>query len=451
MFEDSIDDVPLDELGDRICELSAHIAAATYRWLRLLAAFDRRGGWAGWGVKSCAHWLSWKCGLDLRTAREKLRVARTLDALPLICEEFARGALSYAKIRALTRIATPQTEDALIVFARHATAAHVEKLVRSYRRSVPANEADADLRHERRHLAYRYLEDGSIEIRARLDPEEGALVVAAIEKVRDELRIRNRVSGNASDGSAEPRHDRADALVEISHRELAGAARRDARGDRYQVMVHVDREALRTGEGICHLDDGPSLAPETARRLLCDGAFVPVITDGDKLDVGRKTRAIPSALRRALAMRDGGCRFPGCTHTRFVDGHHVEHWADGGRTSLDNLILLCPFHHRLLHEGGFRITTEEDGRFTFLHKGGWVLETAALTVEPVPVEQLNDGLRIGPRTITSRWTGERCDYGVGVEFLFKKDRIGTWGSAEPPEELDDVARDGSVPMSGCAP
>jgi hypothetical protein len=430
MFEDSIDDVPLDELGDRICELSAHIAAATYRWLRLLAAFDRRNGWAGWGVKSCAHWLSWKCGLDLRSAREKLRVARALDDLPLICESFARGESSYSKVRALTRIATPQTEEHLLVFARSATASHVEKLVRSYRRSVPADEADADLRHERRHLTYRYLEDGSIEIRARLDPEEGALVIKALEKVQDELRVRNRVVGNATDGSAEPRHDRTDALVELAHRELAGADRRDARGDRYQVMVHVDAAALRTGDGICHLDDGPALAPQTVRRLLCDGAIVPVVSGS----VGRKTRAIPSALRRALAVRDGGCRFPGCTHIRFVEGHHIEHWADGGRTSLANLILLCPFHHRLLHEGGFRIATDVDGRFTFVHKGGWVLETAALTVEPVPVEDLNAGLQIGPRTITSRWTGERCDYDVGVEFLFKRDTIGTWandGSAEP--------------------
>jgi hypothetical protein len=339
----------------------------------------------------------------------------------------------------MTRIATPDTEEHLLAFARSATASHVEKLVRSYRRSVPADEADADLRHERRHLTYRHLEDGSIEFRARLDPEEGALVLAAIEKVQDEVRVRNRVENNAADGSAEPSHDRADALVELAHRELAGADRRSARGDRYQVMVHVDPGALRGRDGICHLDEGSALAPETVRRMLCDGSFVPIETNGsgDVLDVGRKTRSIPPALRRALAVRDGGCRFPGCTHRRFVDGHHITHWADGGSTSLDNLVSLCPFHHRLLHEGRFRVVTDADGRYTFVHRGGWVLETAALTIEPVAVETLNSEINIDAHTITSRWTGERCDYAVGVEYLFKKDAIGTWasgGSAEPPDE-----------------
>ena len=261
-----------------------------------------------------------------------------------------------------------------------------------------------------------------------MDPEEGALLIAAIEKVQDELRVRNRVAGNDSDGSAEPPHDRVDALVEIAHRELAGTERRSARGDRYQVMVHIDPDALRSDDGVCRLDDGPALAPETVKRMLCDGSFVPITPNG----VGRKTRSISPALRRALAVRDNGCRFPGCTHERFVDGHHIKHWADGGPTSLDNLILLCPFHHRLLHEGGFRISVEPDGRFTFMHRGGWVIETAPVNVDVRPVEELNQGLGIGPRTITSRWTGERCDYGVAVEFLYKTDGIGTWhGSAEP--------------------
>lgn len=327
VFEPTIDDVPLDELGDRICELSAHIAAAMYRWLRMLSAFDRRGGWAGWGVKSCAHWLSWKCGLDLRTAREQLRVARALDALPLVCEAFARGALSYSKVRAITRIATPETEEALLVFARNGTASHVEKLVRGYRRCIPAEEADADLRHERRHVQYRYLDDGSIEFHARLDPEEGELVIAALEKVQDDLRTRNRVPGEAAGGSAEPRHDRADALVELAHRELAGAERRSPRGDRYMVMVHVDTDALRGGDGRCQLDEGPPLAVETVKRLLCDGSFMPVTPGG----VGRKTRAISPPLRRALTIRDETCRFPGCTHKRFVDGHHIKHWADAAK------------------------------------------------------------------------------------------------------------------------
>ena len=295
MFEDSIDDVPLGELGDRICELSAHIAASTYRWLRLLAAFDRRNGWAGWGVKSCAHWLSWKCGLDLRSAREKLRVARALDHLPLICEAFARGALSYSKVRAMTRIATPDSEEHLLAFARSATASHVEKLVRSYRRSVPADDADADLRHERRHLTYRYLEDGSIEFRARLDPEEGALVLAAIEKVQDELRIRNRVDGNATDGSAEPPHNRADALVELAHRELAG---RSTQREGRSIPGDGPRRSRRAPRWRGDLSSGGRCLTRAGRRSqdAVRRSFVPTVTNGagDVLDIGRKTRADPA-------------------------------------------------------------------------------------------------------------------------------------------------------------
>jgi hypothetical protein len=443
-MERTIDDLSLDELGDRLCEHAAHIASAEYRWLRLLSAFDRRRGWADWGIRSCAHWLNWKCGLDLRSAREKVRVARALDDLPAICEAFGRGEISYSKVRAITRIATPGTEADLLMFARHGTTQHVEKIVRGYRRSISTE--DANDRNEKRFVQIRYDEDGSVVIRARLEPEEGALVVEAIQKLREKVSKTNRVPGGASDGSAEPPRDRADALVEMARRELAGEKDAVSSGDRYTVMVNVDAAVFRGDAGECHLDDGSALAAETARRLTCDGSLIALIkhADGNVLSVGRKTRTIPTSIRRALVCRDGGCRFPGCSNRAYVDGHHIEHWADGGDTALSNLVLLCPFHHRQLHEGRVRMRVNEDGQFTFTRKDGRVIETAALSVEPGGVELRNAelGLLIDERTLPPRWDGGSCDYSVAIGGLAKRNgtEIGPWrkdGSAEPTRSRDE--------------
>lgn len=454
MTEPNLDEICLDELGDRLCELSAHIAAAEYRWLRLLAAFDRRRGWAQWGVRSCAHWLNWRCGYDLRSAREKVRVARALDGLPLICEAFSRGEVSYSKVRAITRIATPATEADLLMFARHGTTQHVEKIVRGYRGCLPVN--DAQVRHERRFLDCRYAEDGSVLIRARLSPEEGAVVVEALRKVTEEVRKTNRLEGNDADGSAEPPWDRADALVAMARRELAGDKAQTSSADRYTVMVHVDAEALAGGEGACHLEDGSALSLETVARLSCDGSLVTVVEDGqgNVLNIGRKTRSIPAGLKRALRHRDGGCRFPGCTHRAYVDGHHIKAWVKGGETSLANLVLLCWFHHRELHEGRVKMQAHRDGRFTFMRKDGRVIETAALSVEPDGVERTNTeiGLVIDETTSVPRWAGERCDYGVAVEGLLRKDGLGypiEDGSAEPllypaPADESGMCRSGPI-------
>ena len=434
----SMDDLSLDEIGDRLCELSAHIAAAQYRWLRLLAAFDRRNGWAQWGCRSCAHWLNWRCGLDLRSAREKVRVARALDDLPLICEAFSRGEVSYSKVRAMTRIATPRTEADLLMFARHGTTQHVEKILRGYRRSIPLEEAER--RHERRYVTWRYTEDGSIEISVRLDPEEGALVLQALRRVQDEVREVRRAAEQREDGSAEPRADRAEALVEIARRELSGGRRQSPSADRYTVMVHVDEPVLSDGDGACHLEDGSALSAEAARRMTCDGAVVQVVDghDGEPLSVSRKTRTIPASIRRALRLRDGGCRFPRCTHKAFVDGHHIKHWSHGGETALSNLVLLCSFHHRLLHEGGASVQRELDGRFTFRTGAGRLIETAAVSVETGGIEAANAGLglRIDATSVAPCWDGGRCDYGVAVAGLLLRDGHGRPikgqnGSAEP--------------------
>ena len=138
-----------------------------------------------------------------------------------------------------------------------------------------------------------------------------------------------------------------------------------AGGDRYQVLVHLDQDVLGdAGQWAPTLDDGTRVSAETLRRIACDAGLVPTLTSGSDaapgapaavLDIGRRSRCIPPALRRALWLRDRGCRFPGCPHTRFLHGHHIQHWLHGGATRLDNLILLCPRHHHLVHEGGFAL------------------------------------------------------------------------------------------------
>ena len=161
---------------------------------------------------------------------------------------------------------------------------------------------------------------------------------------------------------------RADALVAIADSFLATGPAARTGGDRHQILVHVDVATLTGADesGRCELEHGAPLAPETARRLACDASIVRLLErDGKPLTIGRKSRSIPPALRRALRTRDRGCRFPGCGSRRFLDAHHIEHWARGGASDLDNLVHLCGTHHRLLHEGGFRIERRPDGKLIF--------------------------------------------------------------------------------------
>ena len=447
-------------LGDRIAELSARIQAATWELLVLIRQFDESSGWAG--CASCAEWLGWRTGLAPGAAREHVRVARVLADLPKLSDAMRRGAVSYSKVRAVTRVATPETEDDLLNVALSGTAAHVEQIVRGWRRvDRLAEQAEDRRRHETRSLRTWVDEDGMVVVRGRLAPEVGAAVRRALEAACDQARGESAPASNGSvdagetgDGNADPgeaaetsipslAQRQADALGVIAECALAGGLDRGTAGDRYQVVVHVDADALTeapdvpagtsaaaaseserrgggprvpagtsvtaaagseqrgdgprvpagTPEG-AHTVSGqpgassetraettrragrgrrtcgsprPSLGPrpaastsagrgqtvldeaggihvsaETARRLACDAATVRMQHGpaGEILDVGRRTRTISPALRRALAARDRQCRFPGCRNLR-CDAHHVRHWADGGATALDNLVLLC--------------------------------------------------------------------------------------------------------------
>jgi hypothetical protein len=368
---------PTDWIEREIGELAAHIAAATCRWLELVAEFDRRSAHEAWGFHSCGAWVAWRCSVDPRSAREHVRVAHALEELPFVREKFSQGELSYSKVRAITRIATPEIEDELVELGRFATAAQLERLVRGYRRAVSLESAEAA--HRDRFLSYEWDEDGSLCIRGRLTPEDGALFLKALEAGRE--TIRNREEADLvvpQGGSAEPagqiRVNGADALMEVAEQSLAGDSSPRPAAERHQVIVHADLKAL-AGKGAqtgCGLADGPSICAESARRLACDASLVPIFRGPrGALDIGRKARAIPSALRRALEARDEGrCRFPGCENRRWVDAHHIVHWARGGETKLDNLVLLCGRHHRLVHEGGFGVGLMADGSLAFRRPDG---------------------------------------------------------------------------------
>ena len=645
----------LELLGNQIAELSARIDAATYELLCHLHEFDRRYGWEGW--RSCAHWLNWRTGLDLGAAREKLRVAAALADLNHVAAAMARGQLSYSKVRALTRVASPATEARLLAVALCATAAQVERLVRAWRRVDRDAQPDAEqVLLASRALSMQVDEDGMVVLRGRLPPEVGALLLRAVEAAMQQVP--------ASAEGAEPTiaQRRADALGLVAESALAGGLDPGNPADRFQVTVHVQADALpardpadaaprgsaetrevsltpseplapaaprvaaetravspassepvapatprvaadtrvvspasseplapaaprvaadtrvvspapseplapapprvaaetrelsltpseavapvaslvaahsareRAGGGradraagpgvaaesarsprgtsgresrsadtagwlpLCeesaprrrdatdpnHQEDrstgiacraslseqatiatphvsaetfevseaaGKRVAPETdldagqavieqagglhigkeaARRVACDAGIVVLrhAADGQVLDVGRRTRTVPSAMRRALLSRDRGqCQFPGCD-SRHCDAHHVEHWADGGETRLQNLVLACRFHHRALHEGGFRVVPADTaGQFRFLRPDGTPLpaEPPAAGWEGAPLAPTEArlaaaGIGIGPHTATPDWYGESLDLTAALDVLWE--------------------------------
>src|SRR5438094_6059385 len=357
----------LDQLGDEIAQLSAHIEAATAHLLDLIREFDARGGW-NTGFRSCAAWLSWRVGLDLGAARERVRVARALGTLPRLAQALARGELSYAKVRALTRVATPETEERLVAVGRAGTADHVERGWRRVDRIAEAREEAR--RHQSRALLVYQDEDGMVILRGRLAPEVGAVLVQALTAARETLYQRAR-SMDAEDGFAETptmAQQQADALALVAETALHHGIDPGAPGERYQVVVHVDAPVLADADapGQSVRRDGAHGPDGTAQRLACDATRVVMrhAPDGQVMEVGARTRTIPPALRRALDHRDRGCRFPGCG-LPFGQGHHIRHWAQGGPTTLSNLALLCRRHHRAVHEEGYEMDRQPDGELSF--------------------------------------------------------------------------------------
>ena len=421
----------LEALGDEIALLAAHVHAATHRMLVLVAEFDALGGWEPAGHRSCAHWLAYRTGLDLNAAREKVRAARALRDLPGTSAAMSRGELSFSQVRALTRVANPENEEDLLDLATGCTTAQLERLVRAWKKGSRQDEAEREKeRYRSRTFAVFPDDDGMYAVQGRLMPEVGALLMRAIEAANDALFREERAPGMPRTGRQAAQR-RADAMALLAERALAagfgGRASGDAEGaapeptgggvpdpelrppcscdgaplkapisgtraQRYQVLLHVEAETLAAeGEpGRSEMEDGTRVSAETSRRLSCDAGVVRVThgADGSILNVGRKTRTISPALRRALEVRDRGCRFPGCG-VRFTDAHHVTHWADGGETSLENCVLLCFHHHRLVHEEGWHIQWWGSGRPAFVDPRGQVHFEGRWTPPELPTEPVD--------------------------------------------------------------
>jgi len=426
-----------EQLGAEIIELCSYLYAAEARLLTLIRDFDQKEYWADLGLCSCAHWLNFKCGIGMNAAREKVRVAHALARLPKISEGFAKGELSYSKVRAMTRIANETNEDYLMMIAHHGTAHHVEKLVAKFRTAKRLQDAEvANDQYHSREVTHYYDHDGCLVIKARMPAEQGALIVKALEMAMDKDFAEADVypkgtstagqvpSGQTSDEPTPIAARRADALAEIAETYLNNSESSGSTADRYQVIVHV------VGAGLgrdTYIEDGPHVSAVTSRRIACDSTLVAIKEDenGEPLSIGRRSRSIPPPMRRALRSRDQGCRFPGCTNTRFVDGHHIKHWADGGETSLDNLVLLCRHHHHLVHEGGFDCEKDRNGEVRFRDQRTEVLDES-VELPGIADDELQEWMdreffeaNIDSGTCTAKWyAGDSMDWQMAVSALF---------------------------------
>ena len=557
-----------EALAAEITTLAGHINAAQYRFLKLLEEFDREQGWAGPGVRSLAHWLSWKCGIGELVAREKVRVARALRELPMIDASFERGQISYSKVRAMTRAATPENEAQLLNIARHGTAEHMERLVRVYRRCrkrAEASPGETERRREERFYCFDE-DDETMVFGGRVSVEQGRLLMKALDAMVAEMEDDERaggenvsaetsaagigasvsaetfVTGSGASGSSdtsavtsgrnvsaetsavasgkivsaetlsdgrpgvephEPdtpplkplRVRRATALAQIAEHYLAtrnrGARARPGAtplrsSDAYQVFVHVNANDAHpdnriNGAHTTYTDDRRCIAPHVARQLACDASRRTVLENerGEVLNIGRRSRIVPWHIAHALRIRDGGCRFPGCNQHRWTDAHHIHHWADGGETSLDNLVTLCRYHHRELHRDEYRIERGAGGELIFMdaqhqaippaihpqysdrHGSSGVAEAGSATdatdaavaadsgsgadsgstadtdgaaataaapsaadrLEQLQAEHRRRGVEIDKSTAVTRWAGERMDYSTAVEWLQYADGV----------------------------
>ncbi|MGD0065706.1 MAG: DUF222 domain-containing protein [Streptosporangiaceae bacterium] len=385
-------EVPLERVEAQICELAGHLAAATCRFLILLGDFDARRGWASWDMNSCAQWLSWKCQMGSGTAREHVRVARALRDLPVLRAEFGAGRLSYAKIRALTRIATPATEAGLAEIAGPMTGNQLERFARAHRQVTHADDTTARIR---RRLTWRFDDDGSLAGTFRLPPLAGAVLLKALRAAAADLGHLDHDHDHDDPGGGE-----------------AGVSAETSPAPR--TPGHPADPAR------CHVEDGPAISITTAQMITCTAALRWLLhdRDGTALRAGRRRRRPTSAQRRAARDRDHNrCRFPGC-EARRTDLHHIQYWANGGPTDLDNLINLCPAHHMLLHDRGYLIAVQPGGAFTFYRPDGTPLPDSPPLPDPDGTIGDCHDAGITPDTIIPPWYGEKLDLDYAIYTSF---------------------------------
>ena len=460
---ESVVGLSVDRLGSEICELAGQLAAASARWVLLIAEFDRLEGWARSGCQSMVHWLSWRCGIGMHAAREKVRVGHALAELPAIRASFARGELSYSQVRAVTRIAGPHNEAALVDCARASTAYQLERLVAATARS----ERMYDEGFAATQLAGRFFRTGfdydlsMFTAKMSLTSDDGKVLTKALDLAAKQLA--------AERGDQGPDTTReqllADALVAVASSFLATRLADRVATDQYRVVVFADDSVvegpgnydddddvdvderdpdLRSAEGDqcgcgagpsddrgdelvravprAHIEGGAMLTEATIRRIWCDTTVTRLqLRDGAIVAIEEPTRTISAAMRRALGLRDGQCRFPGCNSKRF-DAHHIRYRRRGGPTTLTNLLSLCRFHHKLVHEGGYSVGKTLDGEIRFYDPTGRELHHGTGLAANDGADALRRrhrslGIDIDPETIVGNCCGDRLDLAYATSVL----------------------------------
>jgi hypothetical protein len=350
-----------DDLIEVLDDLHARVSRVQMNMFQVIAEADRREAWQGSGARDMAHWLSMRHGISCWKAHRWIAAAHALERLPLISEAFAAGELGIDKVVELTRFATPETEARLIGWARGVSCACIRRKADLLCRPSIEDARDAE---RARTLSWWYFEENTrFGLQAELPAAKGAVVARALERLAAELPV--------MPGEEEPYYvdaRRADALVAVCSARIA----EDADPDRATVVVHAQLESLLSDQRGAEIEGGPVIHPETARRLLCDGRMQVVMEDqwGQPVRLGRMTREPSPWMLRQLKYRDQECRFPGCGARRFTQAHHIVWWERGGRTDLDNLVLVCSFHHRLVHEHGWGVRRDHDGTVVWFRPDG---------------------------------------------------------------------------------
>ena len=355
------DDLRNEELTERIDALHARISGAQRELLRLIAEGDRRELWRNSGARDMAHWISIRHGISDWKARRWIAAAYALEGLPRLSKAFSSGELGMDKVVELARFATAETEARLTRWAKGVSCACIRRKADLAARQSIEEAQDAD---RSRFLSWWYLDDGKrFGLEAELPAAQGAVVAKALERLADELPA---MPGEEDAVHADAR--RADALVALCSSGIAA----DTDPDRATVVVHAPLGALVSEGRGCEVEGGGVIHPETARRLLCNGRVQAVIEDeaGQPVRLGRTSREPSAWMMRHLRYRDQECRFPGCGARRYTQAHHIVWWERGGPTDLENLLLVCTFHHKLVHEYGWAVRRDPDGTARWFRSDG---------------------------------------------------------------------------------
>ena len=353
-------ELPDAALAEDLVELRRGVDRLEAEFARRLRPFDKHHGCAAEGAISTVSWLRHRCRISGGAATERVAMARHLAELPQTAAAFGEGEVGFEQARVITRAAESIGDDLMrgaeqiLVEAAQRLDPQRLQIAADHLRHYLAPERmqrDAKDEHERRALFISPLLDGVFRIDGHLDREGGACLLTALEAL---------LGPRAADDTRTPAQRRADALVELARQRM------EAAGGRPHVSLIVRAETLAGAQAAPggELDRGGVVPGETALRIACDASLSIITVDGkdNLLNVGRATRTFPPSIRRAAIVRDRGCRFPGCDRPPgWTDGHHLKHWAHGGETKLRNLVLLCRRHHRLVHEGGWRLTLDEHG------------------------------------------------------------------------------------------